>query len=102
MNHDPFDIQGQEVQLKEAEERARREVQQEVEDYKWLMSSKRGRRVIFRVLERAGVYRMSFDTNAMTMAFNEGRRNEGLYLTSKLLGACPDLHAQMLKENTNE
>ena len=34
--------------------------------------SKRGRRIVWRFLERAGVYRLSFNTNAMAMAFAEG------------------------------
>lgn len=99
MSHDVFDIEGQEEKEREAQERAKREAHQEAEDFKWIMGSKRGRRMMWRILERGGVYRLSFDTNAMTMAFNEGRRNESLYLTSRLISVCPELHTQMMKEN---
>ena len=58
--------------------------------------------VFARWLERAGVWQLSFNTNAMTMAFNEGRRNEGLALTNKLMVSCPEQWAQMMLENSDQ
>lgn len=72
--------------------------QSELLDMKWLMESKRGRRILWRMLERAGVYRLSFNTNSMTMAFAEGARNEGLRLVALIHAAAPDLYPLMLKE----
>jgi hypothetical protein len=62
------------------------------------MSNKRGRRFIFTLLERAGVWRLSFNTNALTMAFAEGTRNEGLRLMAQLTEHCLDRYSEMLKE----
>jgi hypothetical protein len=73
-------------------------LQTESEDVKWLMSSKRGRRMLWRTLDRAGVFRLSFNTNSMTMAFAEGARNEGLRLMATIHSACPELYPTMLKE----
>ncbi len=101
MNH-PTDIEEQAARRREEQQRLRVLVLQENEDLKWLMNAKRGRRVMHRLLERAGVFQLSFNTNAMTMAFNEGRRNEGLALTNKLMAACPEQWALMLKENTEK
>ena len=67
-------------------------------DFKWLMSSKRGRRIVWRQLERAGVFRLSFNTNAMAMAFAEGSRNEGLRVLTQIHTLCPELYATMVKE----
>jgi hypothetical protein len=96
---DPTDIEQQEALRREEQERAHALQLQETDDLKWLMGAKRGRRIVHRQLERAGVFQLSFNTNAMTMAFNEGRRNEGLALTNKLMVSCPEQWALMIKEN---
>jgi hypothetical protein len=95
---DPLDIRGQELSREKAQERAAAAAKTEEEDIKWLMANKRGRRIVYRLLERAGVWRLSFNTNALQMAFNEGNRNEGLALTAKLMAYCPDAYATMTKE----
>lgn len=79
-------------------DKARFESELEIADLKWLMSNKRGRRFVFRLLERAGVWRLSFNTNALSMAFAEGTRNEGLRLLAQITEHCLDRHAEMLKE----
>ncbi len=101
-NHDALDPEAHEVSRQEASARAKRREQEERDDLKWQMGSKRGRRIVYRLLERAGVFQISFNTNAMQMAFNEGRRNEGLALTNRLLAACPELWTQMMKEQAHD
>lgn len=96
---DPLDIHSQERAQAEAEERALMASQIEIDDMKWLMSNKRGRRFVARLLERAGVWRLSFNTNTLTMAFNEGTRNEGLRLLAQITAHCPDRYTEMLKES---
>jgi hypothetical protein len=71
-------------------------------DLQWLMSSKRGRRIVWRLLDRAGVFRLSFNTNAMSMAFSEGNRNEGLRILGLIHTICPNLYPTMVKEAKNE
>lgn len=97
-NYDPLDQDAQDKARKDRATRDKLADLSETEDVKWLMGSKRGRRFLWRVLERAGVYRLSFNTNSMTMAFAEGARNEGLRLLATIHSACPDLYATMLKE----
>lgn len=97
-NYDPLDTDSQDKARGENRMREKIAQQSEVEDVKWLMGSKRGRRILWRVLDRAGVYRLSFNTNSMTMAFAEGARNEGLRLLATIHGACPDLYPTMVKE----
>ena len=98
-NFDPLDIRSQERAQAEADDRTRLALQTEIDDLKWLMSNKRGRRFVARLLERAGVWRLSFNTNALTMAFNEGTRNEGLRLLAQITAHCPDRYTEMLKES---
>ena len=74
----------------------------EAADLKWLMGSKRGRRVVWRLLDTAGVFRLSFNTNALQMAFNEGNRNYGNRTLAQLQAVCPDLYALMAKEHAHD
>ncbi len=99
--YDPTDLDGQRVN-REAEA-TRRRLTSEVEalDVKWLMGSKRGRRIVWRLLEQAGVFRLSFNTNAMQMAFNEGNRNYGNRTLDLIHRTCADLYTEMLKESND-
>lgn len=101
-NYDAFDLQSQEAARKDAEDKAKLRARIEIEDVKWVMSNKRGRRVMHGFLERAGVFRLSFHTNALQMAFNEGMRNEGLAMLAKLMEHCPELYSLMLKEQKDD
>jgi len=102
MNSDDFDLAAQEARAEEAKANQKRQQQEEKNDLHWLMSKKQGRRIMYRLLDRAGVFTTSFNTNAMTMAFNEGRRNEGLALTNDIMGATPELWQQMIVENKTQ
>jgi hypothetical protein len=100
--YDPLDIRGQEDRKASDELNDRLARESEEADLHWLMSSKRGRRVVWRLLDRAGVFRLSFNTNAMTMAFSEGNRNEGLRILAMIHAICPNLYPTMVKEAKNE
>jgi hypothetical protein len=99
--YDPTDIQQQ--QRDKAEEQAKKRLAQmsEEDDFKWLMSSRRGRRIVWRLLEQAGVFHISFSQNSMQMAFNEGRRNYGNKILNQIHLLCPELYPAMLKEATH-
>lgn len=97
--YDPLDTEVTDKARSDSSARDKLAQKTEAEDLKWLMSSKQGRRTVARILERAGIYRLSFNTNSMTMAFAEGARSEGLYFRSLLLRYCPDMFHTMLKES---
>lgn len=101
MKHDPTDLKTQEEARKASELQARLDREAEEADFRWLMSSKRGRRIVWRLLEHAGVFRSSFSPTAMQMAFNEGYRNYGNHTLGLLHQYCPELYPQMMKENAN-
>lgn len=102
MNHDPTDIQGQERAKSDNDLRHKLTRDTEEADLKWLMGSKRGRRIVWRLLDRAGVFRLSFNTNAMQMAFAEGNRNEGLRTLAQIHAQCPELYPVMVREQVND
>lgn len=70
-----------------------------IEDLKWVMADKRGRRFVWSQLEVAGIYRLSYTGDDRTI-FNEGRRSVGLKLLAEIDANCPNEYLQMLKENT--
>lgn len=98
-SHDPLDVRAQERAREDQQVRARLSRETEEADFKWLMGRKQGRRIIWRQLERAGVFKLSFNTNAMQMAFAEGNRNEGLRTLSLIHQLTPELYPVMVKES---
>jgi hypothetical protein len=97
-NYDPLDLRGQEKTKSEKEVREKLSRENEEADLKWLMGSKRGRRMVWRLLDQTGVFRLSFNTNAMQMAFAEGNRNYGNRTLSLIHTLCPELYPLMVKE----
>jgi hypothetical protein len=97
---DPTDIQQQEAAREDAQAAANRVAKQEAADFLWLMNDPRGRRIVWRQLAASRVFHSSFDPTAMNMAFNEGRRAEGLRLLGQVHSLCPDLYPTMMKENS--
>ena len=96
--YNPLDQEAQDRVRKDRNTRDKLVDQTEVEDIKWLMGSKQGRRVVAKLMERAGLFQPSFNTNSMTMAFAEGAKCEGRYLQAIVLRNCPELYLTMLKE----
>tara|TARA_R110000803_G_scaffold154638_7_gene219443 strand:+ start:160 stop:486 length:327 start_codon:yes stop_codon:yes gene_type:complete len=99
-DYDPHNIPSQEKGRAKKQAQAKIDQDSESADIKWLMGSKRGRRIIWRLLEQAGVFRLSFNTNAMAMSFAEGNRNYGLTILSQIHELCPELYPTMIKEQT--
>ena len=97
---DPLDPDQHDAQREEEAKRQALVRKQEIADFMWLMADPRGRRLVWRQLAAAGVFQSSFDPTAMTMAFNEGRRSEGLRLLAQIHELCPDLYPTMMKEQS--
>lgn len=97
-NYDPLDPIGQERTQRDRETRDRLAREREAGDLKWLMGSKRGRRIVWRILDQSGVFRLSFNPNAMQMAFAEGNRNFGNRVLALIHAECPELYPAMMKE----
>ena len=75
----------------------------ELEDAKFIMSTAKGRRYIWRLLEKFNIFRQCFTGNSKTF-FNEGMREAGLFIYIDIMESCPELFIQAQKENfkTNE
>ena len=97
--YDPLDPQAQDALSLEEAERRRIAEQLAVADFKWIMSNKRGRRFIWSLLVRAGVFRLSFTGEPLQMAFNEGQRNEGLRVWPLVQEHTPEAYSLMISEH---
>ena len=95
---DPTDLGAQEksAEAKATDARNRRDTDKA--DLEWLMSSPRGRRIIWRVLTATGLYVSSFTGNSETF-FREGKRAIGLELQGKVAKAAPRDFQTMMQEH---
>ena len=94
-HHDPLNTDDPSPARNDAVRLAR---QVEANDWKWLMSSTQGRRIVWRLMDKAGVYRTSFTGNSETF-FKEGMRNMGLFIVAEIQAHSPDSYALMLTES---
>jgi hypothetical protein len=91
-------VQDIDSEQQEAADKAAEARRVEIEDLRGILNSKTGRRFVWRLLERAGVYRTSFNNSGSITAFNEGRRDVGLFLLNEIHEVAPDAYLTMLKE----
>jgi hypothetical protein len=106
VEHDPFDpdLPAKERAHQTAVlEQRRSAVEQELLDLRWLMTSARGRRIVWQRIGASGLFHVGYDpqldTSARQMAFAAGRRNEGLKLFDLVRQACPDEFLVMFEEH---
>jgi hypothetical protein len=73
----------------------------EIDELCWLMSNRRGRRFMWRLLSAAGIYQLSYapGSDAMATAFREGNRAGGLRLVALVTKHCPERFSEMQKES---
>ena len=76
---------GDEGQVKKRRNKAQLVQDQEKEELRQVLQTLVGRAVIYRIMRNCGTYHSIFDTNALVMAFNEGKRHIGLTLLEEVL-----------------
>src|SRR5580692_7555695 len=96
----PYDA-GDRRHVERRARRARTARLQRSADVRWLMGDARGRRFVWDLLGRAGLFRSSMAVSAELTAFNEGRRDLGLGLLADLTRLCPEQYGRMQAEATS-
>lgn len=87
-------------QVKNAERKAKRAREEELNDLAAVLSTEAGRRLLWRLVEYCQVYREVFDDSTPTRtAFNCGVRNVGLFVTSEITAADETAFFLMMREN---
>lgn len=96
--NDPTDTlrQEREAEAEEAEALDRR--RKELDDLRWLLANPQGRRIASRMIGETGIFRSSFNHSGSVMAFTEGKRQIGLWLTAELTEASPEGFFKVLKQ----
>lgn len=95
---DPTDLRAQENEISADEKRIELKQRREIEDLKWLLAHRQGRRIVWKQLGEAGVFRSVFNHSGSVMAFNEGQRAQGLKLLASIMEHAPDAFTLMQKE----
>lgn len=96
MSHSLVDNAADASQITEAKRLQRRAIRQETSDLRDVADTPHGERYLKRELDAAGVFRTSFSTDPLQMAYAEGRRNGGLRLLALLVEAHPQAAARIL------
>lgn len=68
------------------------------DDLRFVLGSPQGKRTINRLLERAGIFRLSADNSGSWTYFNEGRRSVGLDLIADIELIGPEVLLTVMKE----
>lgn len=85
-------------QVEESEKRLKFNLQQEERDFVDIMKTPHGRRFIHGLIGFCGVFKSSYTGNSATF-YNEGQRNVGLMIMSKINEHCPELYVTMINEH---
>lgn len=88
---------------KENRKKQKLQEQQFKNDLCAVMGMPQGRRIVWGLLEDAGLYRVSYahGDQPQDMAFREGNRNMGLKLLGHINRECPELYLKMHEEHTH-
>lgn len=84
-------------QVRDAKVKERFSRDRELDDLRVVLSSVQGRRFVWKVLNKAGVFRSSFTGDNATF-FNEGRREIGLMIIADVMDADETAYGRMAKE----
>lgn len=95
--HDQLYPKTEADKLKESIKRL--DTERELEDVQVLLKLPEGRRVFWRLFSMSGMFRASMTGDAMTTAFNEGRRDVGLMFLADVNRADHNVFAQIQSEH---
>lgn len=95
---DPTDVAAERLREQDAERAKREAERQEAEDWRWLLSSSRGRRIMSSIRDLCGSDNSSFTGNSTTF-YLEGRRSVALDLEKLMKRHDADGYLDLLKES---
>lgn len=87
-----------EKQVKEANRKILSARRSELNEVRALLATAEGRKFLWRLLERCGVYKSSYDQSGSRVYFNEGRREVGLWVLAEIIEAEPEAYVSLMKE----
>jgi len=97
-DYDPTNLDALDDQEAQRAKAAEQKLAEEAADWRFILGDQRGRRIVWALLSKAGVFRVSFSADALQMAFNEGNRNLGLEVLAKVTEHAPATYLLMQNE----
>ena len=97
-DYDPLDLLGQANAAADKSNATALDREQFVDDFKWLLAHKQGRRLAWWLLSEAGVFRNPWRASTNEMAFAAGVMNQGQMILAEILAIAPDQFTTMMKE----
>lgn len=94
---DPTDVAANDQRDADRKNASKQIVEQEVEDLKWLLSDKRGRRIVWRLLAFTGVFRSPWRGTSET-DFLCGMMHVGQQYLADINQHAPERYNQMVTE----
>lgn len=96
--YDPTDLPAEQARTAEEDKAAELRRAQEAADWQFILGDARGRRIVWDLLARAGVFKVSFVPDPYQTAFAEGGRNLGLTVLAKISEHAPASYLLMQNE----
>lgn len=92
----------EEQQVAEAKAKAQAR-EREIEDFRWFMGTKQGRKVMWKLLSDSGVFRTPHHIGALAEdnAFRAGMQYVGQTLLAEIHTLCPSQYNTMMTEQLN-
>jgi hypothetical protein len=85
-------------QVKEAAKKMKKGDDRHKDDVRRLLALDYGRRILWQLMSRCGVFKADCPINSGELYFKEGQRNVGLMILTDITQADPDAYLQMMKE----
>ena len=100
---DPTDIEAQKEAQRLKDEEAAFLRRRDIDDFKWLMQDKRGRRIMYKLLADTGVFRNPFVAGQQDLtAYNSGAMSIGQKFFADINEFCPEHYETMLKDRKDD
>ena len=96
--YEPTNLAAADKRQEETALEAQKRHEQEAADWRHLLGDKRGRRIVWGLMAKAGVFRVSFNPDPYQTAFSEGQRNLGLSLLAAVMTHAPETLLRMQNE----
>lgn len=100
---DPYDESAQQAAAALEADAQRLQRAREVDDFKWLMGHKQGRRLMWKLLGLTGLFRNPFQPGSPegTTEFRCGEQNIGQQYLVEIHTHCPEEYERMVREQQN-
>lgn len=91
-----------EGQIRNAQQKEKLVFERKLNDLKFILSTEQGRRFIWDLLSRCGIFKESADASGSWTYYKEGRRSVGLSILTEVVEADPDSYLKMMKDSKKE